>query len=71
MKYTFHFLVLLALFLPSSLSAQQPVVHNYVRTDYHGGKQNWSIDMTVSGIMLFANDDGLLTFDSQEWRTYP
>ena len=53
------------------LHGQQPMVSNYAQDDYNGGKQNWWIDTTASGVMLFANDQGLLTFDSQEWRTYP
>ncbi len=51
--------------------AQQPVVNNYRPTDYSSGKQNWWIDMTETGVMLFANCQGLLTFDSEEWCTYP
>lgn len=53
------------------LFAQQPVVRNYKRTDYSSGQQNWWIDMTETGVMLFANGRGLLTFDSQEWCSYP
>ena len=65
-------LVAFLLFLVAMAArAQQPIVHHYARTDYQSGKQNWDIDMTASGVMLFANDKGLLTFDSQEWHSYP
>lgn len=65
------FLWIVALLSDIAAMAQQPVVRNYTRTDYASGRQNWCIDQTPTGVTLFANTQGLLTFDSREWHTHP
>ncbi|HYE56474.1 MAG TPA: triple tyrosine motif-containing protein [Chitinophagaceae bacterium] len=48
-----------------------PTIVNYSRLEYSAGNQNWNIAQDSSGIMYFANNDGLLSFDGTSWRTYP
>lgn len=48
-----------------------PEVVNYTKQAYHAGTQNWAIRQDRNGIMYFANNEGLLTFDGVYWRTYP
>ena len=55
--------------------AQHPVgqtqVTNFTKINYKGGNQNWDIQQDKSGIMYFANNEGLLTFDGERWKLYP
>ncbi|SEJ21803.1 Two component regulator propeller [Dyadobacter sp. SG02] len=48
-----------------------PEVVNYSKQTYHAGTQNWAIRQGRNGMMYFANNEGLLTFDGIYWRTYP
>jgi len=47
-----------------------PIITNYYAGDYHAHYQNWSAKYTKSGIMLFSNGDGLMTFDGKNWELY-
>ena len=47
-----------------------PLTDNFSPTDYNGGTQNWRMDITDDGRMLFANNDGLLIFDGYRWDLY-
>ncbi|MCH5719635.1 hypothetical protein [Niabella hibiscisoli] len=47
-----------------------PSIINYSKKAYKGGNQNWDIDQDERGIMYFANNNGLLTFDGVYWQTY-
>ena len=44
-----------------------PLVSNYNRSVYGGGTQNWDISQDALGRMLFANNMGLLIYDSRNW----
>lgn len=48
-----------------------PNIVNYSKMTYHAGSQNWGIAQDKNGIMYFANNDGLLSFDGTFWRVYP
>lgn len=48
-----------------------PAVVNYSKFDYRGGGQNWDIGQDKQGVMYFANNKGLLTFDGNHWKLYP
>ena len=48
-----------------------PNIVNYTKVAYQAGSQNWNIVQDKNGIMYFANNDGLLSFDGTYWRTYP
>jgi ligand-binding sensor domain-containing protein/DNA-binding CsgD family transcriptional regulator len=69
--------VFFLIFLISSkvLPAQNPIglpeVVNYTKQGYQAGTQNWAIRQDRNGIMYFANNEGLLTFDGVYWKTYP
>lgn len=47
-----------------------PSIINYSKKSYKGGNQNWAVDQDERGIMYFANNNGLLTFDGVYWQTY-
>src|SRR5882762_7162737 len=44
---------------------------NYSKQDYHAGSQNWGIRQDSDGVLYFANNDGLLSYDGNFWRIYP
>ncbi|MEC5142961.1 triple tyrosine motif-containing protein [Chitinophaga sp. 212800010-3] len=48
-----------------------PAVVNYSKFDYHAGSQTWEIGQDKQGVMYFANNEGLLTFDGSHWKLYP
>ncbi|MNK29980.1 bacterial transduction protein [compost metagenome] len=66
---------LLLFFLSLSGFAQNPIgmpdIVNYDNTTYSAGTHNWDIQQDRNGVMYFANDEGLLTFDGSRWKTYP
>ena len=47
-----------------------PQIINFSSENYHAGAQNWKIDQDEQGIMYFANNEGLLTFNGGNWQLY-
>jgi ligand-binding sensor domain-containing protein len=67
--------IVLFLLLPVLLSGQStnigtPFIQNYFKKDYHGGLQTLDIAQSSSGVMYFANNDGLLTFNGTDWQLF-
>lgn len=48
-----------------------PEIINYSKHIYGGGTQNWDVQQDANGIMYFANNEGMLSFDGTHWRIYP
>jgi hypothetical protein len=48
-----------------------PDIINYPRDVYNAGTQNRGIVQGRNGIMYFANYQGLLSFDGNDWKIYP
>jgi hypothetical protein len=48
-----------------------PNIVNYSKMVYRAGSQNWGIAQDKNGIMYFANNEGMLSFDGTFWRLYP
>lgn len=48
-----------------------PEITNYAKKKYGAGTQNWDIKKDKNGILYFANNDGLLTFDGTYWKIHP
>lgn len=48
-----------------------PAIRNYKSTDYNAATQIYDVKQDKEGILYFANDDGLLTFDGSYWKVYP
>ncbi|GGB03938.1 ligand-binding sensor domain-containing protein [Puia dinghuensis] len=69
-------LLFLVLFLSLAPAFAQPIIglpaiRSYTNTDYHAAAEIWDIGQDKRGIMYFANNDGLVTFDGSYWKTYP
>ncbi|WP_346317802.1 triple tyrosine motif-containing protein [Chitinophaga sp. YIM B06452] len=48
-----------------------PSVLHFSKQQYSGGGQTWDADMDSLGILYFANNEGLLTFDGHGWKMFP
>jgi serine phosphatase RsbU (regulator of sigma subunit) len=49
-----------------------PYIQNYHYTETGGGEQNWGITQDRRGVIYVANNDnGILEFDGNSWRSYP
>jgi ligand-binding sensor domain-containing protein len=48
-----------------------PDIRNYKNTDYHAAIEIWDIAQGKNGMLYFANNDGLLSFDGSYWKLYP
>lgn len=66
---------LLLFCLPPDARGQQviglPQVTNYPHEITQAGTQNWKIGQDRFGVMYFANNSGLLSFNSKEWKLFP
>jgi len=51
-------------------SIGMPYVWNYKKPVYQAGQQSWMIDVSGSGLVYLANNDGLVEFDGQNWRMF-
>ncbi|HTE10484.1 MAG TPA: triple tyrosine motif-containing protein [Chitinophagaceae bacterium] len=62
-------------FFSLQLSAQAYIglreIINYEKQQYSAGTQNWDIRQDAMGIVYFANNEGLLSFDGTYWKLYP
>ena len=48
-----------------------PWVQHYSKRQIQAGTQSWGFAQTERGILLVANNDGLLAGNGQTWKTYP
>lgn len=52
------------------ISGLPPIV-NYNKLQHTGGGQTWDVDTDQRGILYFANNEGLLTFNGNTWTLLP
>jgi len=68
-------LLLLFIFAPLYMLCQNtiglPDIINYSKPLYKAGLQNWDIKQDRNGIVYFANNEGLLSFDGRYWNNHP
>ena len=69
------FLFFLGLILPVISFAEikkigTPFIRNFAKREYKAGTQNWSIAQDKRGFIYFANNEGLLMYDGNQWQTY-
>ncbi|MGF1925533.1 MAG: hypothetical protein ACQUHE_15260 [Bacteroidia bacterium] len=74
MKCSYLFILITILWC-STVKSQDPIglpqVTSYRGLDYGAGTQNWGIGQDRDGILYFANNEGLLTFNGTYWKLYP
>ena len=70
-----HLLIAFLLVLSLSVFCQNtiglPDIINYSKQAYTAGTQNWDIRQDSNGIVYFANNEGVLSFDGTYWKLYP
>src|SRR5574344_1304012 len=71
MKIKELFTLVFLLSLVPEIHAHQPDIRNFASSHYGGGTQNWCISQSDDKLMLFANNNGLLAFDSENWFLFP
>jgi DNA-binding CsgD family transcriptional regulator len=68
-------LIIICSALLSAANAQPsigvPTIKNYTHADYNASTEIWDVNQDKNGILYFANNDGLLTFDGSYWKIYP
>lgn len=67
------FVGLLSFLLSSQGVSQQliPRIKNFDKENHPGNLQNWSVDQTAAGEIVFGNDAGLLIFNGETWSLHP
>ena len=55
------------IFFQQSKAQHTPELTNYSINDYKAHQQNWAINQSHDHWMYFANTDGLLAFNGQQW----
>lgn len=66
-RFVSTILLTLILAIGNAAGAPSPLVRNYSKNLYGAGSQNWDIVQSHSGILYFANDNGILDYDSSQW----
>jgi signal transduction histidine kinase/DNA-binding response OmpR family regulator len=46
----------------------KPLIHNYNHADFGAEVQSWDVVQGDSGLMYFANNQGVLEYDGRTWR---
>src|SRR6476659_2798343 len=64
---------LILFFISKCIFAQigVPQINSFSNQDYKGGTQNWEVGQDRNGVMYFANNEGLLSYNGKFWRLYP
>ncbi len=66
------FLLLASPFLyAQGINLGNPPVRNFPKKTYHAGTQNWDVAQDHRGVLFFANNEGLLQFDGNQWACHP
>ena len=63
--------LLSTLSLPAQDNIGMPEIHNFSKTEYRAGLQNWGFAIYVNDILLVANNEGLLTYNGLDWELFP
>jgi ligand-binding sensor domain-containing protein/DNA-binding CsgD family transcriptional regulator len=47
-----------------------PFIRNFLKREYKAGTQNWDVEQDKRGFIYFANNEGLLMYDGNQWQLY-
>ena len=69
---TYKVLIICFLHIYQFLYTQSfPPIQSYSLEEYEAGNQNWMITQSDIGEIYIANNQGILSFDSERWKLYP
>lgn len=73
-RYILLTLLLVIQFYTSLFSQVQkigiPEIEYFNRRMYNAATQNWDVTQSNTGLMYFANNEGVLEYDGERWRVY-
>ena len=52
----------------ATFSQGQLFVRNFLPTDYPGKNQNWAVKVDSNNVVWFANQDGIMSFNGNQWQ---
>jgi ligand-binding sensor domain-containing protein/DNA-binding CsgD family transcriptional regulator len=69
------FFFLLGILLPVISFAEvkkigTPFIRNFPKREYKAGTQNWAVAQDKRGFIYFANNEGILKYDGNQWQTF-
>ncbi|MEI7421396.1 MAG: triple tyrosine motif-containing protein [Prolixibacteraceae bacterium] len=69
------FIFMLGLIMPVMVSAEikkigTPFIRNFPKREYKAGTQNWQVVQDKRGFIYYANNEGLLVYDGNQWQLY-
>lgn len=67
-KITIWIFIVWGLGTSTVLAINNTVVKSFDKLVYHADRQNWSVSSSSSGMIYFANTQGLLEFDGTTWH---
>ncbi len=75
MAKRFYILIICGLLLQVSSFAEiktigTPFIRNFPKREYKAGTQNWAVAQDKKGFIYFANNEGLLMYDGNQWQNY-
>ena len=47
-----------------------PFIKSFSKELYGYGTQNWEVDQDHQGVLYFANNDGMVSFDGRNWELF-
>ena len=47
-----------------------PFIRNFPKREYKAGTQNWQVVQDKRGFIYFANNEGLMVYDGNQWQLY-
>ena len=65
--------ILIAILFAGIANSQRfglPGIHNFSRSEYGGGTQNWAVAQAPNGMIYFCNNNGLVEYDGAHWTVY-
>ena len=67
-----NILIVFTLIIGISLYAQEiPPIQIFTQQDYQAEDQNWDVSQDEDGLIYFANNKGLLRYNSARWELFP
>ena len=67
----FSNLLICGVMLAQPVNLGVPPVAHYSRRAFNAGTQSWDSGQDRNGVILLANNEGLLTFDGNHWNCFP
>ncbi|MCE1199983.1 MAG: hypothetical protein LWW85_13520, partial [Marinilabiliales bacterium] len=65
------FLLLIPLFSKAEIKQiGTPFIRNFPKREYKAGTQNWNVTQDKRGFIYFANNEGLLIYDGNQWQLH-